>query len=177
MHTERRLWMMLAMKRYGVAVIALCLLLLTAGCQRGKDSSEPSGTATTGTVPSLLDVDLSTLLTSEQVGTALGVAVGQPELLEEGTHVRYSSEDLATYAEIGMMSGTREIYDATVAYYSDAADSANLGEVAKWSAQTSQLLVFGKGYLISVTAAKPDQSADGLLVAARQIAALILEKL
>ena len=74
------------------------------------------------------------------------------------------------------MEGSREEFDEIVASYEGAVDTMNLGQAAKWNSETKQLFVFDDGYMISVIA-YADKSDDSLLVAARQIAALVLEKI
>lgn len=128
-------------------------------------------------MPTLLNVEITGLLTTGQVGAALGAEVGDPQEYESGTVAHYSSADSQTTAEISLKECGRDIYDATVPLYEDAVETPNLGEAAVWSAGMKQLLVYGKGYMLSVTADIAEKDTDACLSAARQMAALILEKL
>ncbi len=169
-------------KRKGITLLAAGALLLSAtflpGCGNGEETSSASPTpTTTATMPTLLNVEITGLLTAEQVGAALGAEVGAPQEYESGTVAHYSSADSQTAAEISLKECGRDIYDATVPLYKDAVETPNLGEAAIWSAEMKQLLVYGKGYMLSVTADIAGKDADACLSAARQMAALVLEKL
>lgn len=164
-----------------IMAITGALVLLTSiwlsGCKKNPTAPVSSETDAFDTVPTLIDIDISKLLTSEQVSSALGVTVGEPQIYDSGTSAYYATEDEKSSAEISLMECDRDTFDTTVALYSDAADTANLGEAAKWSAQNKQLLLYGKGYMISVTADVDGKSSEALLVAARQLGALVLDQL
>ena len=162
-----------------VSLILLCItiLLLWTACgskpdTSGNDTSEPIGTA-----PPMLPIDITTVITREQVSTALGTAVGEGETFEDGTALYFASDDAQTHAEIHMMECSRDIYDATAVMYADAVGAPNLGEIAIWSETSKQVILYAKGYMISVTADIPNKTSDELLVAARQMALSIIEAL
>lgn len=164
-----------------IMAITGALILLTSiclsGCKKNQPAPVSSETVTPDTVPTLIDVDVSKLLTPEQVSSALGVAVGDPQIYDSGTSAYYATEDEKSSAEISLMECDRDKFDSTVALYSDAVDTANLGEAAKWSAQNKQLLIYSKRYMISITADVDGKSDDSLLVAARQLGTLVLGQL
>lgn len=147
-----------------------------SGCKKNQTTSS-SETVTADTVPTLLNVDVSKLLASDQVSAALGVTVGNPDIYDSGTTAHYATSDEKSSAEISLMECDRAKYDTTVALYSDAADTPNLGDAAKWSADNKQLLIYGKGYMICVTVDVDGKNSDTLRVAARQLGALVLDKL
>lgn len=158
--------------------LVLAAFLWLTGCEKKSPAvSVTSETVTPDTVPTMIDVDVSALLTPQQVSTALGVTVGEPQVYDSGTTAYYATEDAKSSAEVSLMKCDRDKYDATVALYSDAVDTANLGDAAKWSAQNKQLLLYGKGYMIGVTADVDGKSDEALLVASRQLAALVLDQL
>lgn len=165
--------------RLALILCAGVLALALAACGGGGDdtSSAAPTTVPTNPPPTLLAVDLKTLLTADQVSDALGTPVGEPELYELDTILCYRSEDLRSSAELALQTGTREAYDVTVELYGDVVDAPNLGEAAHWSAQAHTLLVYGKGYILSMAVDKAGGSEDDNLVAARQLAALVLEAL
>lgn len=161
-----------------MGAVALFSSLWLSGCMKKSESSVSSSEVEVEpTVPPLLNVDISTILTKDQVSSALGVTVGEPQIYDSGTSVNYSTDDAKSSAEISMMECDKNKYDETVNKYSDAADSPNLGESAKWSPQNKQLLTYKSGYMISVTVDVEGKSGDSLLLSARQLAALVLEKL
>lgn len=81
-----------------------------------------------------------------------------------------------SYAEISLLKCDAAKFNETVALYPDAADTANLGQAAKWSAEAKQLLAYNGTYMIGVTVDVKDKNTDAPLTAARQLTALILEK-
>ena len=167
-------------KRRLFALAAGCLLLpalLFSGCGQAEEGVSSAAPTTAETAPPMLSVDITALLSAEEVGDALGVEVGQPESYESGTIAHYSSADLQTTAEISLKEGERAMYDSTVAMVEDAVDSPNLGDAAVWSPQFQQLLVYGQGYMLGITVDIADKSADECLTAARQMAVLLLERL
>jgi redox-sensitive bicupin YhaK (pirin superfamily) len=162
----------------GFAIIACFAVIMGfSGCgDKEKETSSRQTDSTLGTAPPILEFDISSLVTPEQVGNALGVKVGEGQSADQDTTVRYYSEDQSSFLEISIMEGSREEFDEIVASYEGAVDTMNLGQAAKWNSETKQLFVFDDGYMISVIA-YADKSDDSLLVAARQIAALVLEKI
>jgi len=159
--------------------VTVCLLALVACGGDGEETSSVTSntTAPTNPPPTLLAVDLKTLLTATQVEAALGEPVGDAELYERDTVICYRTADLQSSAEMALQTGSREAYDVTVALYEDAVVAPNLGEVAHWSAQTNTLLTYGKGYMVSMALDKAGAQGDYNLIAARQLAALVLEAL
>lgn len=158
-----------------VGAVVILTSLWLSGCKQSNTSASLV-IESEQTVPTLLNVDISNILTREQVSSALGVTVGEPQIYDSGTTVNYSTEDAKSSAEISMMECDADKYNSTVALYSDAVDSPNLGESAKWSAQNKQLLAYSNGYMISVTVDVEGKSNEKLLGSARQLAALALEK-
>lgn len=161
-------------------ILTAVLCLLFSGCNntaKKKGASSAVESTALATAPPILDLDISRLVTSEQVGNALGIAVGEAQLADENTTARYYSSDSMSYLEISIMKCSKEEYDQTVALYSNAADTLNLGNAAKWSAESKQLLVYNGEYMIGIIAYITDKSNDDLLLSARQVAALVLEKL
>lgn len=164
-------------KRRAFAIVLFIFLFFVFGCDKTKNSSTDVNISTSETAPPLLDVKIDSLLTSQQVGDALGVSIENTVVTDEGTSVRYLSEDMLSYCEISMMDCDREIFDSTISFYEDAVDTPNLGQAAIWSNDAKQLVVYNGEYMISITVAVNVDNNDELLICARQIAALILEKL
>lgn len=157
-------------------LFAAALLLLPAACQ-SKSKSGADTQAVSYAIPTELDVDLSSLITRGEAADTLGKPLQDGELFNAGTSIRYATQDLLSYVEIDMMSGDRELFDTVTANYADAADAPNLGEAAVWSAQAGQLLLLRGDCLLSITVVNPDMDSGARLMAARQLAALAVEKL
>ena len=79
--------------------------------------------------------------------------------------------------DINFLKTSREIFEDTLARYSDLQEAPNIGETAKWSEESGELLLYGKGMMISLHPDAPKMDTEGKLTAARHLAALILEKL
>ena len=71
-------------KRMSTMLLTAGVLLLSAvslpGCgNKAENSSAPPTPTTTATMPTLLNVEITGLLTTGQVGAALGAEVGDPQ--------------------------------------------------------------------------------------------------
>ncbi len=174
------------MWRRAVCCLAGIILAVTAlaGCDRQPAaSSEPADDFGVISVPPPLDVDLSSLLTLEQVSAAAGVTMQGPQILENGATVYYLSEDARTTVNIHLEKVERTVYDTqievmqSVATEMQAVPNLDPAEDAWWNPETKELVLYGKGYMFSVCADLADESAEDCLVASRQLTALLLEKL
>ena len=160
----------------GAALLTLAAAGLT-GCGKPEEGASSTASTTVATAPPMLDVDVTSLLSVQEVSDALGTTVGQPQSYESGTIAHYASADAQTVAEISLKECERGVYDETVALYEDAVESPNLGDAAVWSAQAKQLLAYGNGYMIGITADIAGKSGEECLTSARQMAVLLLERL
>lgn len=166
------------MVRSLAALGAGVLLVAAAGCAGGAEPSSSDGSSaptTTATLPPVLEVELKTLISREDVEAATGKTFGEPQLYDEDTNIHFTAEDKSV-VDVHMAEGTREDFDAITTAYGELTDAPNLGEAAKWSEQTGELLVYGKGYLFTVAFRDFPEGTD-LLSIGRELAAGILEKL
>lgn len=166
-------------------IAGICLLFLAGGCQ-GAGTSSASSDEYEGlvySVPPALDVQIASLLTAEQVSQTIGVTVGEPALYEDGTWAQYTTDDRLTSVDVHMSKVSREVYDMQTAeiketYPGRCVDAPNLGETAFFNTETQELLTYGKGYMIGVVVSLDKAGTDNAqLLAARSLAALLLEKL
>ena len=167
----------------GIGLIcAVWGLTMLAGCtQKPAASSEPEVSLDVISVPPPLDIDLSAMLTLEQVSSAVGVEMEGPQMLDDGTTAHYASGDALTTVDIHLDEVERAVYDTRLDSMK-AVDEAmqavpNLADDAWWSAETKELVLYGKGYMFSVLVDIAQAGSEDCLVAARQLAALLLEKL
>lgn len=162
-------------KRFVVGLTG-ALLVLTTGC--GQEQTDPAPDEVPYvTVPPVIDVDVSQLLTTEEVASALGVESVSVQMYEEGLWAHYATEDGLTTADIHIDKCERSMFDLILSQYANLQEAPNLGDVAQWSPETKELLAYGRGYSMVVVSDIPSAQEDTLLVASRQIAACLLERL
>lgn len=157
-----------------LGVLLLSLSLLLAGCQ------SPSSSETVSWEPTVepFEVDVTSLITKEQVSDIMGTAMGEGMVLDEGQSMVFLSEDSLVRADIVLSKETRENFDAILSVgYSDLMEAPNIGEIAFWSPGNADLLLYQQGYFLTVHTAHPHFNNDRLLTAARAIATIVLEKL
>lgn len=171
------------MKKYGILGIVLCLLIgLLAGCRNAKPEEMTSpDDADVGTDKTLIHVDVTTLFTVEDMSHILNVEVTEyTSTFESDTAVTFLTADGHPVAVLSVMEFAREPFDEMVQGYVSAKETPYLGEIAYWvsaGGDMRELLVFDSGYAISVQVTVDGLSEDHTILAARQIAALTLEKI
>ena len=117
------------MVRSLAALGAGVLLVAAAGCAGGAEPSSSDGSSaptTTATLPPVLEVELKTLISREDVETATGKTFGEPQLYDEDTNIHFTAEDKSV-VDVHMAEGTREDFDAITTAYGELTDAPNLG--------------------------------------------------
>lgn len=166
------------MRRWISLLVVLCLLGTAAACSTDKEKEASSLPETSETAPPLLQVDLATLLTPEQIGDAIGASVGEPQMYEDDTWAHYTATDSATTVDISLDETTRAVFDARADLYPDKVEAPFVGEISWWDAQSGELLTYGDGYTISVRVGFADEADEDMqLMATRHLTALLLERL
>lgn len=158
-----------------LAALTALLCIAAAGC-----AGEPASSAASepeATVPPLLNVDIGRLLTAEEVSDALGTPVKEAQVLDDGTRAAFYAADNTGKVDVVMDQCGRDVFDLRLGLYEGLVDAPNLGDIAKWHADTGELLVYSHGYMFSVAVESADKSADDQLLAARQLAVRIVEVL
>ena len=166
------------MKKWQLSILALmsAAVMLLAGCGGEPPEEEPEP-APEVSVPPVIDVDVSQLLPAEEVASALGVEAVTVQIYEDGLWVHYATEDNLTTADVHIDKCEREYFDMLLTQYTELQEAPNLGEAAQWSPETKELLAYGQGSMVVVVSDIPEASDDTLLVASRQMVALLLENL
>ena len=159
------------MKRIFPVLLALLWTVGMAGC--GEQPEETAVQPPPVYVP-------SAYLTTEQVEEAVGFAVREPEILTNG-EVGYFSEDDSAVAYVTMQQLPLAEFDAMIANATAAGsvleEAPHLGEKAFWCEEQLDLLAYAYGFALDVRVEyRADRPNDSLL-AARHLAALIMEKL
>ncbi len=171
------------MKKYGILGMTLCLLIcLFAGCTKPKpDKTTSPDDADIGTDKALIHVDVTTLFTTEEIGEILNTEVSESTTtFESDTAVTFLTADGYQVTVLSVMEFEREAFDEMVFGYVEAETTPHLGEVAYWvsaGGDMRELLVFDSGYAVSVQVTVEGMIEDHTILAARQIAALTLERI
>ena len=167
------------MKRLFAAVTAVSCMLALASCGSGESASSAPDSASKSPVISadpVLEVELDKLLTPAQISQSVGAEVGEPQVFEDGTWVRYSSEDFKTTVDINMQDATQELFDTYIElYYPDAEDDAEMEAPAKWSSAAEELVTLAKGYMIGVKVSIPGAEEARLQQSARELMTALIQ--
>lgn len=166
-------------RRVALALALLMVLGALTGCgDKGGESSDTQTSETYYTAPPLLDFDISGLITRDEVGEIVGREMDEAMVLEDNTILQYYAADQSASVRIAFEKLTRQEFDEKAALMiPNAADAPNLGEAAKWEAESRSLMVYGCGHMIEISTDIDEEAADGQLTKARSIAALLLERL
>ena len=159
------------MKRFGIWLLVITLLAVClCGC---------GSTNTDDDLPTNMSIDVRPFLTKEDVWKASGVKVGEPQDSEEGA-IAYFSEDTLSAVYVAARKTTKEDFDAmkdNLALVGTVVGAPNLGDVAYWCEEQGSLLVYVDGKTVDVQVAYATPRPNDSLLAARQIVALIIEKM
>lgn len=161
------------MKRWIGILLLLCALLSFAACA---NTSQPIEDAEEEIKEPL---NLSTLLTREQVEEATGIAVGEAEAVTDGS-AAYFSADGAQAVYISSMEMSAEKFDEmreTLSASAAVIDAPNLAEKAFWYEEQYVLTVYENGRALEIRVEYAPANANTALLASRQLAVLLLEKM
>lgn len=158
------------------------LLLFCCGCGGDEPDSDPTPTTVPWVATAPETLDISSLLTASEVSEALNATVGEGVLYEHDTLLSFTSADYK--AQLSLLVEQPET--AAADYFAALLDgispeelvmAPNLGDEAYWCASTGELLVHSGEYVLSVIVTREGFSAENALIAARQLAALAIERL
>lgn len=160
-----------------------CALLITvsllAACQEQTvpPVSETSSELPTITEPTVVSLDIKTLITAEEVSEIVGQTVFKGEEFDQGTTLRFTLEENPDqYVDLLLGDADRADFDAMLENFTDLQEAPNLGEAAWWQADQKTLLVFQGSHMISIIAELSGRN-DTILVMAREMAGKVLERL
>ncbi len=160
------------MKRWGILLLTVVLLAVCiVGCGKTPNTDDD--------LPPDVSVDILPLLTPEDVWNASGIKVGEPQDSEEGA-VAYFSEDTFSTVYVAAQETTRAAFDTmkeNLVLAGTVVDAPNLGDVAFWCEAQCSLIVYANGKTIDVQVTYATDRPNDSLLAARQIAALLIEKM
>jgi hypothetical protein len=154
------------------------LLLGLTGCSDTPD--QPTPPAKEEWKPSVPEVrDLRSLLTAAEVTAAVGQTVGEGVLQEHDTVLLFSTEDYATQVSLLVEDPTvpaLEYLDILSFQYPMGAlvEAPNLGDKAFWCAESGELLVATGNCLVAVNVNSMAMDGESRLLAARQLASLVI---
>lgn len=147
-----------------ICILAVCLCVLTACAQPIAPSED---------IPERV-----ALITPAEVGDAVGVTVGEPQFMWE-EDVAYSSENGSVLAQISVKELTAAEFAAmrdSLSSSGTVIDAPHLGEVAFFDEASCNLMVYSAGRAMNVCVTYASHRPNDSLVAARQLAALTLER-
>lgn len=171
------------MKRTVLAILlaALTLTALLCGCNPETEPDAPTTDTTADWTPSApQELNLAALLTADDAEKAFHTEFKDSPAKESG-EITYVSADMQVqvtllYEEL-TVSG-EEYLQALSAQYAEGAltEAPNLGDRALWCAETGELMAVQDNMAISLNVLA-DRDAETLLLAARQLASTVLERL
>lgn len=157
------------MKKILSILLCGCLLLGFAACGESPAVDEEEEATV---------LQVSAFLSKEDVRSATGIAVGDPDDSMDGS-VGYFSADTtdAVYVAVQAVSTAEfeEMLSSLTSVYT-LTDAPNLGEKAVWCEELVYLLVYANGMAYDVRVEYAQPHPNNSLLAARQIAALLLER-
>ncbi len=162
-----------------VTVCAAMLMGLTA-CGRNtepEESTEPTTVTTVPTLAPIIEKDLAKMITAEEISYAIGASMTEPSVSGQGTVLTSVGVESTITLNVEVSEKPREIFDQVLLGYPIADPCPNLGETAWYSSIYHHLLVYNQGYMMTVELFGYEGSAEGEMLACRQISALIFEHL
>ncbi len=168
------------MKRYSVIVICLIMVFALTACNSSSEQPTVTTTmpSTTMTTMAIIDEKLEDMLSVEEISNAVGLTMGKPAVSGQGTILTSIGVDSKAVLSVEVSEKPIAIFNTVLTAYPDLQPCPNLGETAWYSPVYNQLLVYGKGFMITVELTGTTDSDQTMqMLRCRQIAALLLEHL
>ena len=156
-------------------LLSLCLCACTDG--GGGEESTAATSRTTRTTRRVIDVQIESLISREEMEEAMSVPMRESTVTHNGTHLYALSEDGTISVQIALDKQSVEQFEALVGENSSAETAPNLGQQAWWLPDKWMLVAYQGTYTLSVSLTGADYSDDDALFVARQLAVPVLEKL
>ncbi|MBP3389538.1 MAG: hypothetical protein J6K98_06635 [Clostridia bacterium] len=154
---------------------ALCLALVLMGCAR--EPAEESSDLEPVSYVALPGIDLSALLTTEQVAAGLDVLPEEldvPLLYDDGAAVRYADKSFTVSMDISLQMLSKDVANYAKELCADFEAAPNLGDEAYFDRENGMLYVFFGEYLMNVYVDKAEISDSSRLIVSRHFAALMM---
>lgn len=169
------------MKIRSIVALLLCATCICglAACGETTEPVEPTVTTvpTTPTTAVLIDDDLASMISKEEITDAVGVEMSNPTVSGQGTVLTSVGIEDAVTLSVEVSEKPRAIFDQMLLNFPMLDACPNLGETAWFSAVYHQLLVYDNERMITVELVGLDDEDDRELLRCRQIAATLLERL
>ena len=143
----------------------------------GDEESTTVTSRTSRTTRRVIDVQIESLISREEMEEAMSLPMGEPTVTHNGTHLYALSADGTISVQIALDKQTVEQFEQMVGDTSSAETAPNLGQQAWWLPDKQMLLAYQGTYTLSVSISGGDYSDDDALFVARQLAVPVLEKL
>lgn len=156
----------------------ISLTLLACGGKTQETSDGQTTTQTPVTMATIQRNDLASLLSAQEISDTLGVTMNEPTVSGQGTSLTSIATEGQTVLNVEMEERPRDIFEQALQEYGDLVPCPNLGDTAWYSPLYSQLMVYGKGYMMLVEiTGLAESDAEITMLRARQIAALLLQRM
>ena len=160
-------------------VLCFVFMIFTTACTKSPaDDTEVTVPTTTPTTSVVVEVELDKMLDAATISDAIGEEMGEPSVSGRGTILTSIGVDSKVVLSVVVSERPIDVFYMMLQGYADIQPCPNLGETAWFSAVYNQLLVYGKGYMITVELTGLDDNDQNIQkLRCRQIAALLLEKM
>lgn len=170
------------MKKIVALLVSCCCLFgiaLLTGCN-GVKLPEVSEPETTRTTLKLLNVDILSLITKEELDQNFGETLRDPQVSNEGRTLLAFSEDGTESISINIEENRTidQFREALPKVEGEELEALpNLADEAWWLASGDTAFLFARGYTVSITISADDWSDEDVMVTARQIASCLCNRL
>ena len=158
-------------------ILSLFMLVMLVALTACGENKTGTSTTTLWEAQPPAQVEASALVTMEEAQTAVGRTIARAEQQDETSTVWFVTEEGTELLTLHAETAARNYYYAIAQTYSDAIETPNLGEAAIWSGELRELIVYIPDYLLSITVPMEEMEESQALTAARQIAAIAIERL
>lgn len=160
-------------------VCCALMMVISTGCN-GVKLPEVSEAETTRTTLKLLNVDIASLITREELEQNFGETLRDPQVSNEGRTLLAFSEDGTESVSINVeekrtIDQFREALPKVDAGELEALP--NLAEEAWWMPAGHTAFLFCRGYTVSITVSSDDWDDEEMMMTARQIASCLCNRL
>lgn len=168
------------MRRIWLWILAAVLTVGLCGCAGGAEKPQDDQPQWEPSIPQVRD--LTALLSAAEVSEAVGTPVGNGVLQSDGSALCFATEDYSVQVTLLLeepVVGAAAYMDALCTQFADGelTDAPNLGDRAFWCAPSGELFVCSGKWVMSMNVVSDAMPDEARLLAARQMAALVVERL
>lgn len=165
------------MRKLCALLFVICVCMCMAACTQEAPSDTPLSTYDEPPIPDPLQV--SSLLTVEEVQQVTDIDGLAVEQALDGA-ARFATVDQMQSVDLAAEEMTAAVFDETMQTLSAQCEltaAPNLGEKALWCDDLSSLYVYANGWALDIHVEYHPANKEDSLLAARQLAVLMMDKL